>query len=383
MKDDIHIQVNNKVLIWARESLAITRNQASEKTGISTKRIAQLEDEGKQPTVEELKEFSKVYKRTIATLLLTKPPKEKPLPADRRTVDSIELDHFHEKTIMAVRKARALATSFIELRLEMNIVVSKLNFFASIGECPQIVANKLRKLLNIDEIREIANINHALDAYIEKVESLGIVVFQLNLMKDNLRGFSITDEAIPIIGIKRGGESPTAKIFSLFHELGHILLNEGGLCDLTEITNSEIEKWCNAFAAEVLIPTNDLLKMQIVIEKIQREERIWSKKDLILIGNYFHVGPLAILRSLLENRLTTPAYYNEKHQSWNKPQFGRAKNPEGRNIPKETIKEKGRTYILLAFSAFDQNRIDLKDLSDFLGVKFSYIPRTRQLLNTL
>ena len=49
--------------------------------------------------------------------------------------------------------------------------------------------------------------------------------------------------------------------------------------------------------------------------------------------------------------------------------------------PKETIKEKGRTYITLAFSAFDKNRIDLKDLSDFLGVKLSYIPKTRQLLN--
>lgn len=49
MKDDIHIQVNSEVLVWARESLAITRNQASEKTGISTKRIVQLEDEGKQP----------------------------------------------------------------------------------------------------------------------------------------------------------------------------------------------------------------------------------------------------------------------------------------------------------------------------------------------
>jgi hypothetical protein len=36
--------------------------------------------------------------------------------------------------------------------------------------------------------------------------------------------------------------------------------------------------------------------------------------------------------------------------------------------------------VSLAFSAFDQNRIDLKDLSDFLGLKISYIPKTRQLL---
>jgi len=84
----------------------------------------------------------------------------------------------------------------------------------------------------------------------------------------------------------------------------------------------------------------------------------------------------------LENNLTTPSFYQEKHQAWNKPTFARSKNPEGRNPAKDTIKEKGRTYISLAFSAFDKNRIDLKDLSDYLGVKLSYIPKTRQLLNS-
>ena len=46
MKDNIHIEVNNNVLVWARESLAISRNKASEKAGISSKRIAQLEEFG-------------------------------------------------------------------------------------------------------------------------------------------------------------------------------------------------------------------------------------------------------------------------------------------------------------------------------------------------
>jgi len=381
MKDNIHIEVNNNVLVWARESLAISRNKASEKAGISSKRIAQLEEGEAKPTLEELKELSKVYKRTIATLLLSQPPKEKPLPKDRRTVDSKDIDNFHEKTIMAVRKARALANSFIELRQELGIAIPKLSMFALISDNPKSIAIKLRTLLNLDEIREITNINYALEAYIEKVELMGITVFQLSLTHDKLRGFSIIDDIVPIIGIKRGSEAPTSKIFTLFHELGHILLNEGGVCDLTEMTNIEIEKWCNAFAAEVLVPNSELMQMGVVIERKQQGQKIWSKNDLITLGNYFHVGPLSILRSLLVNKLTTEKFYNEKHLAWNKPQFGRAKNPEGRNIAKETFKEKGRTYISMAFSAFDQNHIDLKDLSDFLGVRLPYIPKTRQLLN--
>ncbi len=213
MNDNNHINVSHEVLVWARESLALNRAQASESTGISPKRLVQLESGEKQPTLEELKAFSKTYKRTIATLLLNKPPKEKPFPADRRSIDSKELGCFHEKTIQ---------------------------------------------------------------------------------------------------------------------------------------------------------------------QQVQKE---WLLKDLVELGKHFHVGPLAILRSLFEQKLTTIAFYKEKHNQWNKSQFGRAKNPEGRNLAKEAVQEKGKTYIGLAFKAFDQNRINIKDLSDFLGVKLSYIPKTRQFLN--
>src|ERR1035437_1040495 len=98
MADTIHIQVNHKLLIWARESIALSKNQASERTGISANRITKLEDGDKKPTLDELKELAKAYKRTIATLLLSEPPKEKPLPKDRRTVNSKEIGSFHEKT---------------------------------------------------------------------------------------------------------------------------------------------------------------------------------------------------------------------------------------------------------------------------------------------
>ena len=375
------IQANHKVLVWARESLAISRKQASEKAGISPKRLIQLEEGERRPTLEDFKKLSKTYKRTIATLLLSEPPKEKPLPSDRRTINSQESVSFHEKTIVAVRKARALAQSYVELRQELGIEMSKLNLNASINEQPENVAVKIREMLNLYEVKEIKNINYALETYIEKVESLGIAVFQLSMTQDGLRGFAITDDIIPIIGIKRGGEQAHSKTFTLFHELGHILLNESGLCDLSETSNSQIEKWCNAFAAEVLIPTSELLQMEKVIEQQRLGNKNWTKTDLVELANYFHVGPLAILRSLLKNNLTTSSFYQKKHQAWNKPTFGIAKNPEGRNIAKETIKERGKTYISLAFSAYDQNRIDLKDLSDFLGVRLSYISRTRQLLH--
>lgn len=380
MKDIVTINLNPEVLVWARESLALSRNQASERTKINAKRLNQLESGEKSPTLYEIKSFAKAYKRTIATLLLQKAPKEKPLPKDRRTINFGDIGHFHEKTIMAVRKARALAQSFLELRQEMDFEFPIFNLRASISENPQEVAIKIRQLLKLDEIRYISNINLALDGYIEKVESLGVVVFQLGLTQDGLRGISITDDIVPIIGIKRGGEQAHSKTFTLFHELGHILLNEGGLCDMSYKTDIQVEKWCNAFSAEVLVPTTEFLRKQLVIEHKRQNQKVWSKKELVELANYFHVSLLAILRSLLENGLTTKSFYIEKHQAWNKPTFGKSKEPKGREMHKESFKERGRTYVFLAFKAYDQNRIGMKDLSDFLGLRFSYIPKTRELL---
>ncbi|MFI5263096.1 MAG: XRE family transcriptional regulator [Candidatus Kapaibacterium sp.] len=382
-KDIIQLQVNHNVLIWARESLAMSRNQACERSDISDRRLVQLEEGEQLPTLDELKALSKVYKRTIATLLLAERPKEKPLPRDRRTVDSKDLNAFHEKTIVAIRKARALGSSLIELKKELGIEIPRINFSLSINDNPRDAAHSIGAGLRLNEIREEEGVNHtlALEEYISKVESLGIAIFQLSLIQDDLRGFSIIDEGIPIIGIRKNDQI-TGKIFTLFHELGHILLREDGSCDISGISSNRIEEWCNAFSAEILIPSDELKHHPLVIAHKQSGQNDWQKQLLAQIGDHFHAGPLAILRGLLEIGLTTREFYFEKHKIWNtQSSFGRSQHPEGRNPSKETIKEKGKSYVSLAFQAFDQNRINLKDLSDYLGIKLSYIPKTRQLLN--
>ena len=151
--------------------------------------------------------------------------------------------------------------------------------------------------------------------------------------------------------LKRGSEPTHSKTFTLFHELGHLLLNEGGMCDMSSRTRSKIEKWCNSFSAEILVPTKDFLKTSLVNKYIRSNIKEWTKKDLIELGKKFHVGPLMILRSLLDNDLTSKRYYSQKHEKWNKPSFGRAKNPKGREMHKESYKERGRTNIFYSIQS--------------------------------
>jgi len=376
-----YINVNKEVLIWTRKLSRLSLEDASKRSKINEEELRKLESGDKRPNLKELNSLSKAYNKSLATLLLYTPLKDKPLPKDRRTVNSEQSGIFDPKTIQVVEKARALLYSFIELKEELSLPITSFSYRASLSNAPTEIAKNLRKEWKLDEIKELQSINLALEGFIEITENLGVVIFQMPLTKDNLRGFSIVDEKLPIIVIKRGNEPPTAKIFTLFHEVGHILLQESGICDI-RIHNQkqEIEKWCNAFAAEILVPSEVLLQNNIVKKYMSIGDKEWTSADLIEIGNLFFVGRLVILRKLYELDLTTKDYYEEKHNAWNKPSFGRAKEPKGRDIPREIVYERGKTFISLAFRAFEQNKINLKELSDYLGAKLGYIPKIRQHL---
>ncbi len=375
------IPYNPSVLCWARERIGLSKAVAAEKLGVSVSVLEGLEDGSVPADLDQLKKLAKAYGRTLATLLLREPPDERPMPRDFRSVNSTEIGRFDEKTIIAVRKARAYVASLLELKREAHIDTLPFQIKASDRDSPERIADTINASWNLTILREIAEPKRALEAYIEKLEERGIAVFQLSLTRDNVRGFALTDESMPVIAIKRGGENPFSKIFTLFHELGHILLRVSAITDASFSPNSHIEQWCNAFAAAIILPQSDLARHPIVRDYERRGELIWAKKDLIEIGESFHAGPLATLRALLKMGRTTPDFYNEKHLLWNRPQFGgRSNTPEGRNMPREALDEKGRAYVTLAFRLYDRNRIDLKDLSDYLGLGIKYLPKTRELL---
>jgi len=375
-----YININPTVLQWTRKSLRLDITKVAKLTKLSVEELKRIESGDKKPNLSELSLLAKAYNTPLATLLLYKPLKEKPLPKDRRTVNSTEIGIFDLKTIKIVERARALLDSQLRLKRELGLSILKFSDSASLDNEANKIAELFRKKWHLNELRKLQNNDTALEGFIEKVEDLGVAVFQLPLTKDNLRGFSIIDEEIPIIVIKRGGDPPTAKIFTLFHEVGHHLLNESGICDIGLNNRQKIEMWCNAFASEILVPTNELLQNGIVKNYINKGKKEWTSKDLVDIGNKFFVGRLVILKKIYDLRLTTKSYYEEKLKSWNKPSFGRSKEPEGRNIAKEIVKERGKTFISLAFDAYRQNRINIKELSDFLGAKLIYIPKIRHYL---
>ena len=87
---------------------------------------------------------------------------------------------------------------------------------------------------------------------------MGVLIFETGSVSiEEMRALCIFHQEIPII-LLNGKDSVNGRIFSLFHELTHLLIGESAICDDDESNEEEI--FCNAVAGEFLVPGDDLRK---------------------------------------------------------------------------------------------------------------------------
>ena len=102
--------------------------------------------------------------------------------------------------------------------------------------------------------------DEALKAWRQVLIGVGIYVFKDQFRVENYSGFSLYDDVFPIIYVNNSA-SKTRQIFTLIHELGHLLFHTSGIDtldnhfieDLPE-QQKKVEMLCNRFAAEFLLP---------------------------------------------------------------------------------------------------------------------------------
>jgi Zn-dependent peptidase ImmA (M78 family) len=373
------VSVEPAVLIWARESIGLSVDEVVKKiSGIKINTIKGWETKGSavKPTFAQVEKLSRIYKRPLSAFLLPAPPKEPPFPKDFRTLPSEEKQSLKSKTHLAIRKARRFQYSAIELIKESGQESKKISIRANPSDNPEILAEKVRMQFGIRGLPSRVSFTKeaALDEWIKILENNGILVFQISItMNKEIRGFSLIDEDVPAIVLNRSDEI-SAKIFTLFHELAHILLREGGICDLESDVSHE--RFCNHFAGAFLVPKDRLLNHSII--KTNVSVRKWPENLLRNIARDFNVSREVILRRLWILDLTTKEYYLKKHEEWKR----KYKKPFGRKDEKTEIKiclqERGKKYTSMVFDAYEHRKIDEMRAADYLGVTSDKISEVKE-----
>jgi len=247
------------VLKWAIAESGYTEPEVSSWIDGGEAALQSWLDKTARPSLTELKVIAGKLHRQVATFLLPAPPADKemsvkfrhPLGGHQRPLTAIERRY--------VRRARRLQDAHVWLLDELGQPAPGLPR-AGLGTSAEDSGNRIRDVLGVtlDQQFEWRSASVAFDAWRETVERLGVVVVLFPMGNASCRGFSIWSDAAPLIAVNTAWKDE-ARIFTLFHELGHLVTRTDSACAIGDVAtgapDDPAERWCETFAAAVVVPS--------------------------------------------------------------------------------------------------------------------------------
>jgi Zn-dependent peptidase ImmA (M78 family) len=203
-----------------------------------------------------------------------------------------------------------------------------------------------------------------------------------------MRGFSVSEWPYPVI-ILNGSDWPRPKLFTLLHELCHLALNAGGLCDLHEGTakhqraEDQVEHYCNQVAASALMPRAALER-----EPSIRAVQTWSLDHLSEVSHRYGASSESLLLRLVNLQVVTWDTYwqlkpelDDAYAEARQREKARQKAADG-GPSYFVIKARnlGHGYVQSVIDAFHSRAISSYDVSDYLDVKFNQLAKLQEVV---
>lgn len=372
------LPINRRTLKWARESANISLEEVAYRMKKDTAIVEDWESEGgESPTYIQLEKLSyEIYKRPIAIFFFPEPPEEVDPKGSFRTLPASELDDLPSTFFKLFRNAQAMQINLEELNDSINPEPKKIfrDLYFLPGDNAQKAANSVRDYLGIPLETQIKwkDMSTTLKEWRRAIESKGVYVFKDAFQLDEISGFCIYDNEFPVIYLNNS-MPVTRQVFTLFHELAHLLLKTGGIDKCNDAylrklrgDNKRAEVLCNRFTGTFLVPDSDF---KMMLEKTELDE-----KGIQQLANRYKVSREVILRKCLDRKLVDEAYYEEKSKQWAEEGQRRRKQGDGGNYYRNIVAYRGDTYLDLAFRQYYQGRFDTMQLAEYLGVKATSIP---------
>ena len=357
------IPVNPDLIAWARKRAGLTLEEASKKFN----RIAAWEAGDASPTYPQLERLADELKLPVAVFFFPEPPSFPPIRESFRTLPDAEFDQIPRQVGFLLRKGKALQLNLAELSQDRNpsprLITRDLSFRDDVGV--DAMAAQVRDYLGVTLRDQYAwpDDETALKAWRKTLTDAGVFVFKDAFHVEGYSGFSLYDDVFPIIYVNNSS-SKTRQIFTLFHELAHLLFHTSGIDTLEDryITAlpdlpKRIEILCNRFAARFLVPETAFAETFAGHEP--------SVHTAELLAARFHVSREVIYRKFLDRGLIEQADYIRAVREW-----AEQRHPGGGgDFYWNKISYLGRDYIALAFNQYHQHRIDDVQLAEYLDTK--------------
>lgn len=386
----LRASVEPSVLRWARESRGLSVDTAAQRIGVTSERLSAWEEPASEvhPTVNQLRNAARAYQRPLGVFFLPEPPAEDETVKDFRRISEPPYSAEQSPALrLELRLARERRQDAIELAELVGYAPPRLGLRASLASPPDRVASRLRAMLRVSaEVQQRwRDPRLAFNSWRDRIEALGVLVFQTGgdrthaVATSEARGFSISEHPFPTI-VANGSDAPSARCFTLLHELTHIMLRTGGLCDFHDVNSSNVvdrtEVYCNYVAGAALVPADELR----ALVRDRAPSAAWGADELEVLALTFSVSPEVILRRLLILGQTTQAFYERWREArdQNRQAAGAGKKKGFLTPADKVIKRNGKLLPRLALQALDARRVTLASTSDILKAGPTHLERVRE-----
>ncbi len=370
----VTVPVNPDVMVWARKSLGISLEEAAARIKEDQDVIRAWELGTSRPSIGPLRELAKLYRRPVATFLLPSVPKSPPRPADRRAAAGKEQAPLSRQTREALDRLIDYRAIAAEIEPVSTLSVSTAVLDAA-KTTPWEAAATAREELGISPERQFAwkDNRQALMAWRDVLERRGVLVFSMTMPPSEVRGLSISGPDGPPAIVLSSGDSDTAKMFSLFHEYGHVLMGTGGICLPIEGPQrrnlSEIELYCNRFSGALLVPADALAAMPAA-QALGESPTMPSDGDIEKVADRFRVSKQVLWYRVRDLEIISRERFAAKWAAWRHwvPPKGRGRTPR---VGIRVLNRRGLRFTSLVFDARAESAITTSDAVAYLSIKLS------------
>ncbi len=352
------LNIHPGILRWVIQRAGFSEEKAIEVFPLLDGWLSQ----GKNPTLNQLKNFAAKFYVPFGYLFMSNSPMERiPFPMFRgeaRQQDRFDLNVYD--TVLNVQARQEWLEEYLEENeIDTCKFVGSISIYTPISEA----VRSLRSILNLESrwAFSLSTPDVAVSFLGQRLEDAGVFLAYNGVVGNNThrplkvsecRGFALVNEKAPYIFVN-SADSKSAQLFTLVHEATHLMLGvSAGHAGSEGFHQETTEKYCDMVAAEFLVPVSVL-------------REIWNN-DTKSASRRFKTSELVVARRAHDAGLMTDTDYRDFWAKYSQRQI--SQKSSGGSFYLTSVKRIGRNFAIHVRNAVNNRQLSYTEAYRLTGL---------------